>query len=144
MRNLIHHGAFRISRGSLQRVVELFQTLGFREFERSVRDGEAAAYLGQSKVLFCIQVNEADAQDITFKQKLYSHIAFVSDDPRADRDALVSWCTTNDTKTTVGEWSDHELWIDCPDLFVDFVIEFLHSSMLGKEYDMYEALPAVY
>ena len=62
------------------------------------------------------------------ENKKESHIAFSSDDPRKDLEKIESWFRDKGLDTIKGRWSDDELWIDCPSVFMDFAIEILKTG----------------
>ena len=65
------------------------------------------------------------------KNKEFSHIGFVTDDPHRDRQDLRDWFKHRGHATEVGQWSDRELWLDVPDVFLDFVIEVFSHEVLS-------------
>jgi hypothetical protein len=63
-------------------------------------------------------------------RKHLSQFGFVSDDAEADRAALREWCTSRDLRAIEGEYGPGFLWIDLPDVFMDFVVEIMDRSAL--------------
>lgn len=132
MRLTFHHVAFRIHKGSLDLVERVFQHLGFAILERSVTEREAAIWMGPSGTPMVVQFNEVDVSSSSNERKTYAHLAFLDSDPKAAADHFADWLTSEGIAARVGQWNDQELWIDCPDLFLDFVIEIMHPSVAGE------------
>lgn len=128
-----HHTAFRIRKGSLDAVERLFRRLGFETFERSVTARDAAIWMGPKGSSAVVQFNEVDASPLAIEQKTYSHLAFLDSDPKAATDDLARWLKEQGIASRIGQWSDRELWLDCPDLFLDFVIEIMHPFVAGEK-----------
>ena len=63
-------------------------------------------------------------------RKHLSQLGFVSDHAEADRAALRSWCSSRDLRVVEGEYGPGFLWIDLPDVFLDFVFEIMDRSAL--------------
>ena len=55
--------------------------------------------------------------------KVRSQIAFLSDTPQADLQALVEWLRKRNLDASVGAYSDREFFLDAPGAFIDFVVE---------------------
>ena len=68
-------------------------------------------------------------------RKHLSQFGFVSDDAEGDRNALREWCAARDLRVLEGEYGPGFLWIDLPDVFMDFVFEIMdRSALLGHGY----------
>ncbi len=127
----LHHCAKRITPGSLEFIMDLFKKLGCQE---SYWDSGARwAMVEQKANNAIIQFLETDqaAQDI--EEKRNSHIAFLSDDPQKDIARIEKWVHGQDMEISVGRWSDKELYFDCPGVFIDFVIEVMHKSIIEQK-----------
>lgn len=126
----LHHGARRIVPNSLERLIEVFSLLGCKV---TYREGNARwAMVGQENVDFDVQLVEVDETPIQTKSRISSHVAFISENPKAIIDKIEEWANKNNVKFTKGGWNEKELWFDLPDLFIDFVIEVMHKSVVGK------------
>lgn len=80
-----------------------------------------------------VQFNEVEAPPLAIEQKTYSHLAFLDSDPKAATNDLARWLASEGVTARTSQWSDREHWLDCPDLFLDFVIEVMHPSVAGEE-----------
>lgn len=139
MKIRFHHTAFRIRKGSLDAVERLFRHIGFTTSERAVTERDAAVWMGVEGAGVVVQFSEVQSTpplapplEEGENRKTYSHIAFLDDDPRAATEALVRWCGEQGIVTRTGQWKDTEHWLDCPDLFHDFVLEIMHPSVAGE------------
>ena len=122
----LHHFAHRIIKGSLEFVIELFEQMGFYV---SYREKDArCAMVKQNSV--DIQLIETDDKPLQTEVKINSHIAFISDNPEKEIERLKKWIESKDKKFVQGKWSDKEFWFDLPEIFVDFVIEVMNTSIL--------------
>ncbi len=81
---------------------------------------------GNSMVMQFIEVDQVP-QDMEVKRN--SHIAFLSDDPKRELGRIQEWVESKGHKFLSGGWSDREFYFDCPDVFIDFVIEVMHTSV---------------
>jgi hypothetical protein len=66
-------------------------------------------------------------------RKHLSQFGFVSDDAESDRTALREWCISRDLRVVEGEYGPGFLWIDLPDVFMDFVFEIMDRSALLRD-----------
>lgn len=128
-----HHTAFRIRKGSLDRVERLFRHLGFETLERSVTERDAAIWMGPKGSNVVVQFNEGDTPPPAIEQKTYAHLVFLDSDPKTATDDLARWIKGAGWSVRTGKWSDREHWLDCPDFFLDFVIEIMHPSVAGEK-----------
>ncbi len=88
------------------------------------------AMVGQPQLRFAIQiveVAEVPISNIELKRKV--HIAFLSDNHQELINKVESWATERGIKFRQGGWSDKERYFDLPDIFVNFVIEVMHTSI---------------
>ena len=68
-------------------------------------------------------------------RKHLSQFGFVSDDAEGDRAAMREWSTSRGLQVVEGEYGPGFLWIDLPDVFMDFVFEIMdRSALLGHGY----------
>ena len=77
-----------------------------------------------------IQIIETISSKIPIKEKINTHIAFLSKNPQKDILEISQWAKNNNIKFRDGGWSEKELWFDLPDLFINFVIEIMHTSVV--------------
>ena len=118
----LHHCAFRITLGASEQVQRIFEQLGaVLVWEGKDQGREIALRLGEN----IIQFSEVDEAPQNSKNKIESHIAFASDDPAKEIAKLRASLETTHILVRTGAWSDTEHWLDCPSLFVDFVIAIL-------------------
>jgi hypothetical protein len=40
------------------------------------------------------------------------------------------WVESKGKQFESGSWSDREFYFDCPEVFVDFVVEIMHTSII--------------
>lgn len=74
---------------------------------------------------------DAGAQDA----KLLNQIGFVSDDAATEVETVEQWCRARGLEVTTGAYGPGFLWIDVPDVFMDFVLEVMdRKSLLATGY----------
>lgn len=123
----LHHVALRITTNSLEKVIEVFELL---ECNMTYRKGDARwAMVGQHTVPIDVQFLEVDEAPLRSTSRTSSHVAFVSATPLDQIQKVEGWARENDIRFEKGGWSEKELWFDLPDLFVDFVVEIMHTSI---------------
>ncbi len=128
MKIKLHHLAYNIKPNSLELVLELLEKLGCT---LSYREKNARwCMIKQKPIHLSIQIIETKDQSIPIKKKINTHIAFLSKTPKEDIEEIKQWSEDKDIKFRQGGWSDKELWFDFPDLFVNFVIEIMHTSLI--------------
>jgi len=54
----------------------------------------------------------------------------LSDTPKEDIDEVRLWAEKKGVEFVQGGWSDKELWFDLPEVFTNFVIEVMHTSVV--------------
>lgn len=124
----LHHFAYNIRPNTLELVLSVFEILGC---ELRYRKGEERwCMVGQRTVSTSIQIIEIDDESIDIKKKFNTHIGFLSDDQKDDIEKIKKWAEGQNLKFIQGGWSDKELWFDLPDLFINFVIEIMHTSVV--------------
>lgn len=86
--------------------------------------------IGQAGLRYDIQLVETDESPVLPEEsRIGTHLAFISDDPAASIEEIKIWTESRHIKFISGAWTDKEQYFDLPDLFVNFVIEILHSSV---------------
>ncbi len=122
----LHHRSGQVAYKHLDLAVDFFtEKLGCRVIVRM----DGIVFLrqeGASVDLQLVGVPTRPAQD----GKELSHIGFLSDDPHGDRKDLQEWLKERGHDAELGQWSDRELWLDIPGVFLDFVIELLDPQVL--------------
>ena len=126
----LHHCAKRITPNSLEFVMELFAQLGCRE--SYCEEGARCAMIEQEGSNTIIQFIDTDQSPQATEDKCSSHIAFLSEDPQKDISRVKEWIGKQNEKIKIGQWSENELYFDCPDVFIDFVIEIMHLSIIEQ------------
>lgn len=126
----LHHCAKRIAPKTLEFVMELFKQLDCKE--SYWEEGARWAMIEQSGKSMIIQFIETkqNPQEINIKRN--SHVAFLSENPEKDIERIGSWIKTQGFKFESGSWSDKEHYFDCPEVFIDFVIEVMHKSVADE------------
>ncbi len=124
----LHHCAKRITPNNLEFVMDMFYQLGCHEsyWEK----GACWAMIEQHGSNTIIQFIETDQSPQATEEKKNSHIAFLSSDPQKDISMIKEWICKQNKEIKVGNWSDKELYFDCPNIFIDFVIEIMHKSIV--------------
>ncbi|MDT8329671.1 hypothetical protein RQ831_01315 [Roseomonas gilardii] len=114
-----NHVANRLDTRHFETVVMMLTTrLGFVELRRT----ERSIWLRQPGTNIDLQFSRS-TNPRRDEDKLRSQIAFLSDTPRADLEALAEWAARNGLEAVVGDYSPREFYLDIPSAFVDFVIE---------------------
>lgn len=120
-----NHVANRLDAAHFELVVEMLrECLGFMELRRT----ERAIWLRQPGANVDLQFSRS-ATTARDEDKLRSQIAFLSDTPRADLQALADWLGARGLEAMVGAYSDREFYLDAPSAFVDFVIEAMRPEL---------------
>ena len=124
----LHHVSYNIAPNSLELVLELLEKLGC---PLAYREKNARWCMIQQKPNpINIQIIETKDQPIPIEKKTNTHIAFLSDTPKEDIEEIKQWSKDNNIKFRQDGWSDKELWFDLPDVFINFVIEIMHTSIV--------------
>lgn len=129
---ILHHYCQDIAKGHLKDVVEMYALLGF---DVVYDPGGKAGWImvGQKQLRFAIQIAEvpnAPIADIDTKRQ--THVAFISDDPQAVVKKVQQWAESKGFKFRQGQWSPIEIFFDLPDIFINFVVEVMHTSIEKK------------
>ena len=123
----LHHCSHQVAEDSLELVAELFTTkLGFREVFRL----PYSVFLRQSNSMVDIQLKGSSPIPAQ-TGKRFSHIAFISDTPGEAIQELQDWFRKRGHDCETGQYgTDMELWFDVPRVFLDFVIEVIHTQLI--------------
>ena len=128
MKTKLHHFAYNITPNKLELVLELLEKFGCK---LNYREGNARWCIVQQKPIPTgIQIIETNDKPIPTKTKINTHIAFLSDTPKEDIEKIKQWSKSKGIEFKQGNWSDKELWFDLPDVFTNFVIEIMHTSIV--------------
>ncbi|MBT5023525.1 hypothetical protein HOK51_06950 [Candidatus Woesearchaeota archaeon] len=123
----LHHFAYNIRPDKLELVLELLEKIGCK---LSYREENARwCMIQQNSIPVSIQIIETNDKPISIDQKTNTHIAFLSNMPKEDIEQIKNWSKNKNVNFRQGEWSDKELWFDLPDVFINFVIEIMHTSI---------------
>ena len=125
----LHHHSQQIVPGTLEDVMEMYKHLGCEVVYRPAGDMKWAM-VGQGQLRFAIQIveySDAPIQDIEIKRR--THVAFISDDPQGLLNAIKQWAGSKNIQFREGGWSETERYFDLPGIFINFVIEVMHSSI---------------
>lgn len=124
----LHHRSGQVARPHFNDARALFvECLGFTEFVAT----DHMAILHQQGSGIDIQVICSDAFHPQ-RNKHRSHVGFISSQPTEERDAIRKWSEDRGLTVELGQWSERELWIDLPDVFLDFVIEVMDRKILEE------------
>lgn len=123
----LHHSAYKIAIGYSKLMQELCEFLGAQLVWEGHDQGREIAMQFENN--YRIQFSEVNEKPVVSKNKQEAHLAFLSDDPIADISVLEEWFKKNRIKTRRGQWSVREQWLDCPDIFIDFVIEVFNKKI---------------
>lgn len=125
----LHHYAQNITQGTLETVLEMYALLNCEVVYRP-NNGYAWAMVGQKDLRFAIQiveVPEKPIEDLDIKRR--THIAFLSDVPGEVIAKIGRWAQDKGIVFRQGGWSPKEQYFDLPDIFVNFVVEVMHTSI---------------
>ena len=124
----LHHYCQNITRGYLKDMVEMYELLNLKVvYTPPTKDW---IMVGQEQLRFAIQITQVDSQpveDIEIKNR--THIAFLSDDPQKAIELIENWAKTKNIKFRQGGWSSIERYFDLPEIFNNFVVEIMHTSI---------------
>ena len=126
----LHHVAQNIRKGSLEIVLEMYELLGCQVVYRPPKDYQWAM-VAQENLDFRIQVVEVDESPVQdFKRKQNTHIAFLSEDPQNLISGVKDWADKKGLKFREGGWNEKERTFDLPDVFINSVVEVMHTSVV--------------
>lgn len=122
---IFNHVANRLDVRHFETIVEMLTTrLGFAILRRT----ERSIWLRQGVATVDLQFSRSDTAHRD-ADKLRSQVAFLSDTPREDLEALAEWLQARGVAASVGAYSEREFYLDAPDAFVDFVIEAMRPEL---------------
>jgi len=119
----LHHCAYTITKGYSSVIQEFFEYLGAKLIWEGEDQGREITM--QFDNGFSIQFSEIDEKPMELNNKQETHLAFSSDKPEEEIVRMSEWFKEKGVKINTGKWGDDERWIDCPDIFLNFVIEVL-------------------
>ncbi|MFZ4407526.1 MAG: hypothetical protein ACOYOH_09300 [Paracraurococcus sp.] len=120
-----NHVANRLDPRFFETVVEMLVTqLGFIVLRRT----ERSIWLRQPGANVDLQFSRSETAGRD-ADKLRSQIAFLSETPREDLQALADWAASHGMAASVGAYSDREFYLDAPEAFVDFVVEAMRPEL---------------
>ncbi|GEM_PF-754385 len=127
----LHHFALKIRPGSLEKAIEFFEEMGMK---LSYREGDVRWALVEfvSKKIE-IQLIEVEEKTLKIEEKLATHVAFLTKNPQVEIKELEKWSKQSDVKLEFGGWGKEMLWFDAPDIFVNFVVEVMGYSVVGRD-----------
>ncbi len=129
---ILHHSCHNITTGSLETVLEMFALLKCQVGYRP-NDGYQWAMVEQPQLDFSLQIAEVSDTPIEdIAKKCQVHIAFISDDHHGVIYQVKEWAESKGIAFREGGWSEKERHFDLPELFVNFVIEVMHTSILDE------------
>jgi hypothetical protein len=124
----LHHYCQNITQGHLDNVIEMYQLLNFKVVY--IPPNKDWIMVGQDQLRFAIQITQVDDAPISnIEVKKRTHIAFLSDNPQETINIIGNWAKGKNIKFRQGGWSDKERYFDLPDIFVNFVVEVMHTSI---------------
>lgn len=124
----LHHAAKRIMPGSLENVIELFGILGCKlAYQPS---GMRWAMIAQDGLEFDVQLVESRGIPLEGESRRDSQVSFISENPIEHIEKVRAWAEKKGLKFYQNSWSDREFYFDLPELFVDWVVEVMHVSIL--------------
>ena len=125
----LHHYAQNITKDTLEDVLEMYKLFNCDVVYRP-NNGYNWAMVGQPQLRFAIQIVETEEQPISdIELKRNAHVAFLSDDPQELIDKVKAWAESKNIQFRQGGWSDKERYFDLPDIFINFVVEVMHTSI---------------
>lgn len=129
MKTTLHHCAYNITPNSLELVLELFEKMGCSLAYQE--EDTTWCMIEQKSLPVKIQIIEVQQIPISdIHKKKSTHIGFLSETPEADILGLEKWAENKGIHSRNGSWSKRELWFDLPEIFVNFVVEIMHTSIV--------------
>ncbi len=124
----LHHYCQNITRGNLDLVVEMYKLLNFKVvYTPPNKDWIMVA---QDNLRFAIQIIQVDDKPTdNLTEKIKTHIALISDNPANVIQEIKIWANSKGLRFREGGWSPIERYFDLPDIFVNFVVEIMHTSI---------------
>ena len=131
MKLILHHFAYNLKPDTLEFAIELFKQLGciISYRKKGARWCIVEQKQKQKQKPIGIQLIETKDKAISTKIKVSTHIAFLSNSPEDDIKKIKKWVESKNKKFVYGTWSNKEHWFDVPEVFTNFVIEIMHTSI---------------
>lgn len=127
---ILHHYAQQIIPNSLGDVLEMYEKLNCKVIYKP-ETKIPWALVGQEQLKFAIQVLESESKPIEdLEIKKQAHVGFISDNPRELLNEIKNWADSKNIKFREGGWSEKEFYFDLPDVFINFVVEVMHTSIV--------------
>lgn len=123
----LHHSAYKIVIGYSQLIQEFCEHMGAQLVWEGHDQGREISMAFDNG--YRIQFSEINELPDISNNKQEAHLAFLSTQPQDDILVIKKWFSDRNIKTRLGKWSDREHWIDCPDIFNDFVIEVFNTKI---------------
>src|SRR5579863_2670044 len=124
----LHHYCQNITKGHLNDVVEMYKLLGLDV--AYVPPNNDWIMVAQKPLNFAIQITQVTDKPVeNIDTKRQAHIAFLSDNPKEVVGKVKSWAESKGFKFREGGWTEKELYFDLPDIFINFVVEVMHTSI---------------
>lgn len=117
----LHHCAYTITKGYSSLLQELCEHLGAEKIWEGQDRGREIAMRFENG--FSLQFSEVEGGPLALADKQETHMAFADDDPQETITRLAEWFSRKGVGVKRGAWSEDELWLDCPEVFLNFVIE---------------------
>ena len=125
----LHHYCQNITKGRLKDIVEMYGILEC-EVVFTPEKNQTWLMVGQPPLRFAIQITEVSDEPIEeLDKKTQTHVAFISDNPKELVEKVAEWAKGRGFKFRQGGWSDKELFFDLPEIFVNFTVEVMHTSI---------------
>lgn len=86
----------------------------------------------QEGLNFDIQLIEVEGEQIEGETRRDSQISFVSEDPAEHIEKVRVWAEEEGLTFIQKSWNEREHYFDLPDLFVDWVVEVMHVSVVEE------------
>ncbi len=120
----LHHFAYNIKPNTLETFLKIFKLLSYREWNKRW------CMIEQKPLKIDIQIIETEDKKITTEERIMTHIAFLSDSPKQNIEQIEKFASKNNLRFTKWWWNDKEFWFDFPDIFNNFVVEIMHTSVV--------------
>ena len=128
----LHHYCQNIAKGHLGDMIEMYKLLGCEVVYTPPNDN-TWIMVAQKPLNFAVQITEvSDIPVENLDEKRKTHIAFISDDPQQVIEKVRTWAKEKKIVFRDGGWSKIERYFDLPDIFVNFVVEVMHTSIEEK------------
>ncbi len=88
--------------------------------------------LAQDGLDFDIQLIEVEGTPLEGEARRDSQISFVSQSPLEHIEKVRLWAEEKKLTFLHKSWNEHEHYFDLPGLFVDWVVEIMHVSVVGE------------